>query len=360
MNLAYTPTTKTTIKTTCKTKTIFISAAALLLAGFSSIAIADSEYSHQHHGQNHSQHRADSHAPIGVMGDHLHKEGEFMLSYRYMWMDMDGSRDGDNNISDQQVLQDFRITPTEMTMQMHMLGAMYATSDDLTWMLMIPYVSKEMDHLTRMGTQFTTEADGIGDVSLTALIKFRDSEFDGSTHNTHFNVGLSFPTGSIDERDQTPMGERTLPFPMQVGSGTYDLKLGFTHLAMLHNWSFGEQISLVKRLGYNDRDYRYGDTFNITAWGAYNWNSMFSLSLRFEYSSWQDVDANNASSGNMIPTARADLRAGRRLDIALGGNILFHGGFRLAAEVALPVYQNLDGPQLETDLTARLGAQFAF
>ena len=28
--------------------------------------------------------RPDSHAPIGVMGDHMHKEGEYMISYRYM------------------------------------------------------------------------------------------------------------------------------------------------------------------------------------------------------------------------------------------------------------------------------------
>ncbi|MEL7333685.1 MAG: hypothetical protein AAFN12_15670 [Cyanobacteria bacterium J06560_2] len=29
--------------------------------------------------------RPDSHAPIGVMGDHTHEKGEFMLSYRYMY-----------------------------------------------------------------------------------------------------------------------------------------------------------------------------------------------------------------------------------------------------------------------------------
>ena len=33
-------------------------------------------------------HRASSHAPIGVMGDHTHHKGEFMVSYRYMSMFM--------------------------------------------------------------------------------------------------------------------------------------------------------------------------------------------------------------------------------------------------------------------------------
>ncbi len=38
--------------------------------------------------------RADGHAPIGVMGDHMHHKGEWMLSYRYMHMDMEGNRIG--------------------------------------------------------------------------------------------------------------------------------------------------------------------------------------------------------------------------------------------------------------------------
>ena len=40
--------------------------------------------SHSHH--NHF--RPDSHAPIGVMGDHLHHKGGLMVSLRYMDMMM--------------------------------------------------------------------------------------------------------------------------------------------------------------------------------------------------------------------------------------------------------------------------------
>ena len=34
-------------------------------------------------------------------------------------------------------------------------------------------------------------------------------------------------------------------------------------------------------------------------------------------------------------------------------------GLRIAAEAAVPVYQRLDGPQLETDLVLTVGAQYA-
>src|SRR6056297_2085707 len=91
--------------------------------------------------------RADGHAPIGVMGDHIHKTGEVMLSYRFMHMDMSGYRSGTNGLSPEQVAAtpnrffgmpgqppNIRIVPTSMTMDMHMFGAMYAPSDRLTLM----------------------------------------------------------------------------------------------------------------------------------------------------------------------------------------------------------------------------------
>ncbi len=45
-----------------------------------------------------SQHlRSDSHAPISIMGDHMHKKDEFMVSYRYMFMGMDGYQSGSSS-----------------------------------------------------------------------------------------------------------------------------------------------------------------------------------------------------------------------------------------------------------------------
>ena len=38
--------------------------------------------------------RAITHAPIGVMGDHMHKQGEMMISYRMMNMEMSGNIQG--------------------------------------------------------------------------------------------------------------------------------------------------------------------------------------------------------------------------------------------------------------------------
>ncbi|MEO0447549.1 MAG: transporter, partial [Verrucomicrobiota bacterium] len=84
-------------------------------------------------------HRIDSHAPIGVMAEHTHNAGEWMLSYRFMSMHMDGMRQGSDSLSSQEVFdQGFLVTPTvmDMEMHMHMFGMMVAPQDWLTLMVM--------------------------------------------------------------------------------------------------------------------------------------------------------------------------------------------------------------------------------
>jgi len=99
----------------------------LITLSFTSIIFAQSQEKVEEikKEETHYHTRPDSHAPIGVMGDHTHKKGEFMFSYRYMLMGMDGMLDGSDDISNAEIMnRGYAVTPTEMTMQMHMLGAM--------------------------------------------------------------------------------------------------------------------------------------------------------------------------------------------------------------------------------------------
>lgn len=314
------------------------------------------------HGHWHAS-RPDSHAPIGVMADHVHAAGEWMVSLRYMYMDMGGNRDGTRNLSPQDVLdQGWMVTPTEMTMEMWMLGAMYAPSDDLTLMAMLPYVEKEMDHVTGMGGQFTTESAGIGDVRLSALVPYYENE--GGT-KAHLEAGISLPTGSIDERDDTPMGpNRTLPYPMQIGTGTLGLILGSTVQHQFERTSIGGQARGGIQLGENDEGYTVGDTLDASLWAAYKVTDRVSVSSRLAYALWSDYDGFDDElpppTSMVIPTARPDLRGGQRVDYGLGVNTYLDRRWRIAAEVLWPVYQDLDGPQLETDLTLVAGFQVSF
>ena len=304
--------------------------------------------------------RADSHAPIGVMGDHTHDAGGFMFSYRYMLMQMDGNMDGTSDLSTEQVLDDFMVAPLNMTMQMHMFGMMYAPNDIVTLAFMLPYEVRSMEHITRMNQRFTTETEGIGDVSAMALVRLTNWQ----SNQLHINAGVSAPSSDITYTGDTPNGNQRLPYPMQIGTGTWSVVPGLTYNGWTESWSWGAQGSAVLRVDSNSEGYTFGDVGRVTAWGARRFANWISASARINGVAWGNVDgADQNLNPMMVPTADPNLRGGERVDAALGLNLLGTGGWvekhRLAAELLMPVYQSMNGPQLATDWTFVVGWQYS-
>jgi hypothetical protein len=308
--------------------------------------------------------RPDGHAPLGVMGDHTHEKGEMMLSYRFMPMRMDGNRDGTDSLDPPDVLTRFPVAPLRMPMSMHMFGVMVAPTDTLTLMGTVPVIDASMDHTTRRGAAFMTSAGGVGDVKVSGLLRL----FNTHDQTAHLNLGLSLPTGAIDETDVTPASAPAtaiLPYPMQLGSGTWDLMPGVTLLGQADRWSWGAQGLATIRLGNNDRGYRLGHRGLGTGWLAARINDWVSLSGRVQGTAWGNVHgADPALNPMMVPTANPSLRGGKRLDLAVGLNFevasqTLHGQ-RLAVEFIKPLWQALDGPQLEDDWELVVGWQYAF
>ena len=304
-------------------------------------------------GRTFEENEPDEHAPVRIVGDHVHKEREIMLSYRYKRMKMDGNRDGTTDLSTDDVLDSWTVAPLRMTMEMHMFGAMISVTDDFTMAPMIPYIRKEMDHIDRAGVAFTTKSRGIGDVRLTGLYRFLNRE----KHNMILNAGISFPTGSIDEKGATPTdpgGANDLPYPMQIGSGTYDFLPGLTYRGHSGDYSWGAQATATIRTGDNSHDYRLGNRLQVSGWGGRRLTDWASVSLRFAWESWGDIRGRDPNLNTvMVQSASTTLQGGQRADAIFGLNFIIPRGpmmgNRLALEGGLPVHQRLEGPQLETD-----------
>ncbi|MCG8379404.1 MAG: transporter, partial [Proteobacteria bacterium] len=300
--------------------------------------------------------RADSHAPIGVMGEHMHKQGEWMLSYRFMHMDMEGNRDGETELSPEQIIANtanrffgiagqpanLRIVPTEMTMDMHMFGAMFAPTDWLTLMAMGMYIEKSMDHVTfngagtaRIGT-FTTKSKGIGDTKISGLIKL----YEDSMHHIHLNAGLSLPTGSNEKRGDALLPNGTirnirLPYPMQLGSGTVDVIPGITYNGFFNRFNWGAQYLGTFRTG-SDEGYSLGDKQEVTGWLSYLWQPWLSTSSRISYSHEGQIDGIDPNIVGPVQTADPDNIGGDNVFLHLAINLAGQSGFvrghRLAVE----------------------------
>ena len=333
--------------------------------------------------------RADAHAPIGVMADHMHRAGEFMTSYRYMYMHMDGHRAGTDSLSSQEVLnRGFERAATEMDMEMHMLGLMYAPTDNITLMAMGSYLENDMSlvsasgshggghghqagasshgghgHGGHSGTNHGHSSSGWGDTTVGALFRI----FDGGNRGIHAGLGVSIPTGEELERDSNT--GHVLPYGMQLGSGTWDLKPSITYTAFpTDRMSYGLQVGGTIRLeDENDAGYALGDVFNATTWVAANLDHWISASVRLNYQRSGDIDGHynvphpHAAPPHFTENYGGDLlEAGVGINVALPKSAGILAGHRIAVEAMTPVYQDLNGVGMEREWTFTVGWQKAF
>ncbi len=359
-------------------RTLFMLAGLATTLSFSSQSHAHEAITFDHTGT------VSGHAPIGVMADHMHKKGEWMVSYRVMHMDMAGNRQGTDGIDPTTIVTTIpnpnagpatlRVVPTDMSMDMHMFGTMYAPTDWLTLSAMIDYIEKDMTHITYatpIGTtvlgEFTTHSSGWGDTKLAGLIRLYDDEM----HHVHLKTGLSLPTGSIDEeaRVLTPANTTPvlrMPYSMQLGTGTYDFLPGITYTGHKDVWGWGAQYSAEIRLeDENDEGYAWGDKHQLTTWASYQWAPWISTSARITATTQQEIKGSDTAITAPVQTADPNNYGGQTIDIGLGVNLLGTEnnalkGHRLAAEATFPLYRDLNGVQLETDFQFTLGWQKSF
>lgn len=297
------------------------------------------------------------------MGDHMHGKGEWMFSYRYMFMDMEDLKQGSDDASNDDAFANYMVTPTKMPMNMHMLGAMYAPGDKITLMAMINYLSMEMDHITRMDGTFTTEAKGFGDTQVSLLYRF----FNKNRNTLQGQIGFSIPTGSVEEMDVTPASapnETVLPYPMQVGSGTFDSNLALTYLCQGGTTSFGSQLRGVLRFGESSRGYRYGNRFSLNNWFALKAADWLSVSVRLEGLLIGEIEGADPNLNPiMVITTDTKNSGGSFINGGLGFNIYVPSGalknLRFGFELAVPVYQDVNGIQLKIKETFTGGVQYA-
>lgn len=315
-----------------------------------------------------SSSRPDGHAPISVMADHTHHKGEFMFSYRFMTMDMRQLRQGTKDATVIDVHANYMIVPKNMTMNMHMLGAMYAPSDKLTLMVMANYLNNKMtllmhNHDSHSFDDFSTNSDGLGDITLSGLY----SLFNKNRKSLHAEVGVIIPTGSIKAKDTTPMSmgnEIQLPYPMQLGKGAFGSILGLTYLGQCHTFSWGHQLRTQINYLDNNQDYKFGNRYSLNNWIAAQAGENLSVSVRFEALLIGKIDGKSPLlNPMMVSTADTNNSGGSFINSGFGLNYLIKNGslkgLRFASEISTPLYQDLNGIQLKQNYNLTVGIQYA-
>lgn len=288
---------------------------------------------------------------------HTHAKGEWMFSYQYMHMDMFSHLQKGKSFSDAEVLEQYMVAPTNMNMGMHMLHLMYAPSRKLTLMSMFNYTTNSMEQLTKMGSPFSVRTKGFDDIYLSALYTLVER----NKNRLVGTLGLSVPTGSIDEKGLTPMSngmEMKLPYPMQIGTGTWDPTLAATYFTVTNTYGWGGDIRNTFRLHTNKNGYNWGNLLKFTSWYSKTWTQAFTTTLRLEMEERGNIQGKDEDLNPMMAyTADPNMRRGTLVQGELGISYRPKGslkGTRVAVEGKIPVFQNLDGMQLATQRSLKV------
>jgi len=305
--------------------------------------------------------------------EHQHSANTWMFEYQFMRMQMKNLLKGSDDVNPDKVAKmpnmgglGFMMSPTEMTMDMHMLMPMYNFTSALSVMAMFNYLNNSMDMVAMDKTTSTMASSGLGDTSVSVNYKFADDQLVAG-------LALSIPTGSIEESGDMKMSavmtmrDVRFPYPMQLGSGTYDLMPSLTYLDGMYEWNWGGQLRFIYRVGENDSEYALGNQATAKAW-IKRPVGRFVLSGNVSYQRWgaisgQDPDIMPVSmnmGGMKTSPLAATSSSGGTLGEATIGMSTFLGLTTVGIDVGVPFIQDLNGIQMKRQWTAAFSINAMF
>lgn len=309
----------------------------------------------------------------GMMNDHIHNSGEFMIGVRLERQSHSGANQrGTNVISDADILAaGYTARATSMEMDMVMLDLMYAPSDDITLMVMPHYMWHRMDMLgidpanagahtgaeegahgghsgVPFGDVHSHGTQGFGDTLVSASLKLAQAP----SFRAHATLGLWVPTGSVDKHNADGT---FVHYMMQPGSGTWDVEPAVTFGGQNGSIGWGGQSSYRWRSDHsNASGYALGDKARATGWLSYLVTGDLGATARLEFEHEGIIEGHyDGAHNHSAPVDRQRNYGGDVVSAGLGLNWLVPLALarrpQMGAEVSVPLYQNLNGIQSPRD-----------
>ena len=289
-----------------------------------------------------------------------HGAGMWMFDINYTYMSMKKMLDTTNELDANLAVKDkseggygYMMAPVDMSMHMTMAMIMYGVTDKFMLMGMAHYMKNNMSMLTRDGGTSTMSSSGISDTVISGMLQ--------GPYKLTFNVGLSLPTGDINVRgpmkhnatDPAVENEK-YPYGMQLGSGSYDIKHGISYSDVSDDIGWGGSYEYTSRMNINDNDYKWGNLFFVDTWIRWDVTKQFNTTAKIAFRGLGEMEgADPDLNASMSPTMDAENYGGRRVDLGFGAKYTIEE-YSLTADVSMPVYQNLQGPQMATKWIASL------
>lgn len=301
-------------------------------------------------------------------------DNRWQASVLYKRKRLDGYRTGRNNLTNDEVLfrpgqtrtdSNYPILPTVITQEAIITQLSYRIDHDRSVGVSIPVIHQSTDHISIVPNypEFTIDSEGLGDIA----VDYRAVIHRNNTQQHTYTLGISLPTGSIDEQGDTPRasGNQQLPYTMQLGSGTWDFVAGLGYQQAINNWLLGTDVMVKIRTGKNSRDYRLGNRLALSTWGRWAVNDNTQPFVKISYQSWGRIKGqdNEITVPGPFPypanITNPNNYGGKQINTTLGLEFTF-AEHAISLEYSVPVYQSLNGVQTREKSNAAVRWQTEF
>lgn len=319
-------------------------------------------------------------APLGVFGADMPAAGRLVVSVIPQFANFSHTLIGTRGVSSQQVVattpwswnpkQNLRLVPQNTAVATQTVALAYGVTENISVVLTTGMIEKNLDMLTFKGASGITPlgmsftgTDGMTDTSLAAIWRvYRDP-----INRIQINLGMSFPTGSDHDTFTLlqPTGSYATSrafYAMQSGSGTFDAMPGVVYAGQLGKWSWGLSYRGRLPLAVNPEGWAFGDLHEFNAWGGYSWVPGLTTTVRVCGSLQGQIVGNDPLIAGKAQAANPNFYGGQRIEMwggaTIAGKLIGVERLSVSLEGGIPVYQNLNGPQLSKNWQAGLALRW--
>jgi hypothetical protein len=313
-------------------------------------------------GPLHSADDSEPPSPIGLRFGEPLENDRFRISVQFERIHKQGLRVSDDGISPSELFDNvppspvYLRSPRSLAITSHTFQLAYAPHPRVTLVAVVPFLQKELESLAASGLRSEVQTQGIGDLGFAVVLPFIRK----GKESSHVHLGFDLPTGAIRRGGD----ETRLPYDNQIGNGTVDVEWGWTYRGHHDRFSWGGQILGRHPIGRNGLNYSEGSRFEASLWGGLVIVDGLSASLRLHWQKQNNIRLRDRVPNASIldPSDNAKARGGTRFTIVPGLTFtipqLPHQ--RVAIEIGVPFFEDLDGPQLEQDWSIKTGWQWDF
>jgi hypothetical protein len=273
----------------------------------------------------------------------------FNLNLRFDYIDQDQLRTGRTTVDTGSIAyptgQEIQLRTISRT---YLLNLSYSPNNNWSVNALVPITDRTHSTIAE-GDVFPSysRSAGVGDVWLVG-------RYQGFTKDRSFGLqlGVKFPTGRFDDTfADGPQAGQTVDRGLQLGSGTTDLLAGVYKIGTMH-FRWGYFISGLVQVPTDTKDgFRPGNALTVSTGIRYTGYAAFTpqlqLSLRAEDRE-SGINADTSNSGATLAYFSPGFTAsiGRSLE--------------LFAFLQIPIYQRVNGYQLEPHYILSVGLNYRF